>query len=176
MKVVDAFIAFVLIGFVVVGVTDGKIPTNINPFQKKFSTFDECFSFVKKNPLSMEKLNIGATSCQVIYGPNKAAAQTVALNFFQCILNNYDEILDDSSGTRVVAKCGNSSHESSFSFYFAQQFNPAMRIAKVLEEERKKREWENSQLNLFSEINNLNNHRDGTLIPCMKIGLEIDCP
>ncbi len=192
-KFIDFFIALVLVGvtaMLFLGSNKSGADNNlsaaikkINLFERKFSNLDACDEYVIRNAGNREKILLGQYSCAVMYGNSIEKQQGRAVSFYQCILNEFYNIADDNSGKRTVTKCAELSNEAYLGAHFSAFFDPAARIAKIIQEENEKRK----QQSLFSFPGQLgsnalpigdgivNMNIDGHLKPCMKIGLEVSC-
>jgi hypothetical protein len=98
-----------------------------------------------------------------------------------CFLNNLNEIQDDSSGTKVVTRCAESTNNATLGFVLSKIFSPSARIEKKMEDIAE----ENNAIQrnrLLPNISNLPNgdgltimNINGEMKTCMKIGVLLDC-
>lgn len=111
-----------------------------------------------------------------MYSPYKEGASDAKLNFFQCILSNYDAISDDEMGKRVVSQCSLATSETLIvDEMFLYIFDSKSRLARAHEEDLHRLLIKRQILNSSDDgIVHLN--LNGTLTPCMKTGIEILCP
>lgn len=162
-------------------INPNSIIQKINPFTRNFKTYNECTDYVALNSGNKEKLDVGNFACSVKYSSSAITTRETAKDFSQCILNHFSNITDDNTGKSTVTKCAESSNETGIGMFFAATFDPAERIAKTLEHERNRRNYENLYGNFPLRSNPLdvdgivNLEIDGHLKPCIKIGLELNC-
>ncbi len=171
-RFIDVFIGLVIVGILFLGVRE------LNLFGPKFKDVNECMKYVISSSGNNEKAQVGSYACAFMFRFNDERQK-----FGKCIVNNLNDIKDDNSGTKVVTSCAESSSSPNLGYVFNAYFNPAARMAKIIQEENEKRKIENLQsypgqiglngLPIGDGIVNMN--INGDLKPCMKIGLEVNC-
>ena len=143
-----------------------------NAITGRFKTAQECFNFLRVKAGSVEKMRVGAIACNLAFqAGSESAKKNSALG--ACIVNNYSEIYDDSSGTKVVSRCGELSGNP-LSAIVAQEFSPSARMEKILEENRIEMQRNNDERKRGQDgpfIMNI----DGRLKTCIRIGGILDC-
>lgn len=113
---------------------------------KKFESSDECFNFIRQNSGNMDKMKVGGASCYLLFNSSGQDEDSITRkNTGQCILNNFSEITDDTSGTRVVTKCAESNKSSQLGAMLSANFSQAQRIQKKLDEAREEQRLQQRQ-------------------------------
>ena len=105
--------------------------------EHKFSSLKECTDYVRMNSATNEKLRAGVVACRAIFNtlPDQPRhAQFAALG--QCVINDFSQINDDQSGTRVVSNCGSQSGAMNMARVIARHFSQSHRVAEALESQQ----------------------------------------
>ena len=158
-----------------------EVPSlNISLFQKiNFANEVECRDFVTKNSGNIIKSNVGGFLCVMQFGNSNFISTSESRNLSKCILEDFKNIVDDSSGTRIVTRCNEKFQLKEVGFMIIDEFSESKRIERVNESNRLQRELENRTNQILERSRNdgpfiLN---DGnTLKSCIKIGSIVDCP
>ena len=158
-----------------------EVPSlNISLFQKiNFANEVECRDFVTKNSGNIIKSNVGGFLCVMQFGNSNFISTSESRNLSKCILEDFKNIVDDSSGTRIVSRCNEKFQLKEVGFMIIDEFSESKRIERVNESNRLQRELENRTNQILERSRNdgpfiLN---DGnTLKSCIKIGSIVDCP
>jgi hypothetical protein len=143
-----------------------------NSVAGRFKTTQDCFDFVRTRAGTSEKMRVGAMACQLAFQDGSDSGKKNS-DLGACILNNYADISDDASGTRVVSRCGEST-ANPLSAIVAREFSPSARMEKLLEENREKMKQDNEMLQrrrsgpFIMMI-------DGRTKTCIRIGEMLDC-
>jgi hypothetical protein len=159
-----------------------KFASQFNPLKRTFNNVNDCNEFVSKNSGNSEKLLLGQYACAANYGASMEKNRPSNVNFYQCILNNFTKISNDNNGKSTVTTCAESTNENQLGIYFSAFFDPAARMAKLMQSENERQneslrsipgQLDARGLPIGDGIVNMN--IDGHLKPCMKIGLEVSC-
>lgn len=102
--------------------------------KNKFKNLDSCFEYVLKTSITEEKRRVGANACQLSFGDVNPPSSNTYYGY--CIMNNFHRILDDASGTAVASECAKETNNIELGSFFAQEFNSALRLEKILEKNR----------------------------------------
>ena len=125
------------------------------------------------------KSNVGGFLCVMQFGNSNFISTSESRNLSKCILEDFKNIVDDSSGTRIVTRCNEKFQLKEVGFMIIDEFSEFKRIERVNESNRLQRELENrvNQIREQSRNNGLFIFNDGgTPKPCIKVGSNIDCP
>jgi hypothetical protein len=143
-----------------------------NSITGRFKTTQDCFDFVRPRAGTSEKMHVGAMACNLALQEGGESAKKNS-DLGACILNNYADISDDISGTRVVSRCGEST-ANPLSIVVAKEFSPSARMEKLLEANREKIKQDNEDFKrgqggpFIMTI-------DGLPKTCIRIGVLLDC-
>jgi hypothetical protein len=112
------------------------------------ASFRRCIEFVKTNSGNKEKLDLGVFACRLSH-PLPTMNEPQKSRFMgKCLIDSFSKIQDDTSGTRVVTSCAESSKYPSMGMMLAEIFSPSARVQKIIEaqqeEERSRRSAERS--------------------------------
>lgn len=138
----------------------------------RFKTTQDCFDFVRPRAGTSEKILVGAMACNLAFQDGSESAKKNS-DLGACILNNYADISDDLSGTRVVSRCGESTGNP-LSAIVAKEFSPSARMEKLLEANREKIKQDNEDFKRGQDgpfIMTI----DGLPKTCIRIGVLLDC-
>ncbi len=157
-----------------------EVPSlNISLFQKiNFANEVECREFVTKNSGNKIKSNVGGFLCVMQFGNSSFISTSESRNLSKCILEDFKNIIDDSSGTRIVTRCNEKFQLKEVGFMIIDEFSESKRIERVNESNRLQRELENRTNQILERSRN-----DGPFIlndgdtrkSCFKMGSIINC-
>jgi len=102
--------------------------------KNKFKNPESCFEYVLKTAITEEKRRVGVNACQLSFGDINPPTSNTYYGY--CIMNNFHRILDDVSGTAVASECAKETNNVELGSFFAQEFNSALRLEKILEKNR----------------------------------------
>lgn len=103
---------------------------------KNFESAEVCRSYVRENSANMDKLRVGSNACGWSFVVTDIPTETSKVKTAKCIISNFSDISDDTSGTRVVTKCAEKNDAASYGRVLAANFSPSARIEKELREHR----------------------------------------
>jgi len=149
-------------------------------FGKNFASVEECFEYIKSKAITNEKLFVGGISCRFIFPTNQETDTEKRRSFGKCLINKYDQIVDDSSGTRVVNGCAEKADDINLGRFLAKKFSASERMAVKIEEQREelKNLHEEQQDRLQNMLEDQNILRENVLrspIECIRVGVIIQC-
>jgi hypothetical protein len=153
---------------------------------KKFSTLDECINYVRSGSYTQEKLFVGGISCKAIFKQISNQRDEQISSLANCILKDFDNINDDSTGLKVVSVCGDKTKSADIARQLAQNFSQSWRLSQELEKHREKIEDLQSSKNLYPYPQTLTPSQfpmpliiedgAGNLTPCINNGVMVHCP
>jgi len=158
-----------------------EVPSlNLSLFQNiEFASEAECREYVNKHSGNQNKSNVGGFLCVMQFGNVNFISTSESRNLSKCILEDFKNIVDDSSGTRIVTRCNEKFQMKEVGFMILDEFSEYKRIERINEANRVQREIEN-RVNLIREQSRNDGpliiNDGGTLKPCIKVGSVIDCP
>lgn len=144
-----------------------------------FSSEAECREYVNIHSGTQNKSNVGGFLCVMQFGNVNFIATSESQNLSKCILEDFKNIVDDSSGTRIVSRCNEKFQLKEVGFMILDEFSESKRIERINESNRIQREIENRVNQIREQSRNegpLIINDGGTLKPCIKVGSIIDCP
>ena len=157
-----------------------EVPSlNLSLFKNiNFASEAECRDFVTKNSGNKIKSNVGGFLCVMQFGNSNFISTSESRNLSKCILEDFKNIVDDSSGTRIVTRCNEKFQLKEVGFMIIDEFSESKRIERVNESNRLQRELENRVNQIREQSRN-----DGPFIfndgderkSCLKIGSIINC-
>ena len=162
-----------------------EIISNVNkviPFGTNFTSIEECKNYVLKNSGNGDKLKFGMYSCGIKFSNNKSQDGQKNSDTASCFLNNLSDIQDDSSGTKVVTKCAESTNNTNMGFVFSKLFSPSARVEEKMDDIAREQSYANRNSQLFPGIPMEPNgdgitimNINGDMKTCIKMGVMLNC-
>lgn len=154
---------------------------------RNFKSLDQCLNYIQSKSFDEGKIGAGRTSCHWSFIKPQTSEDAKTIKTAKCVIANFDEIHDDTSGSRVVNQCSDkygalearkplADHFSSASRHQAKQLQEQDELyerMRRLNEENRKQELGELRPIIRQDINELD--INGKLMPCIKIGNTLSC-
>ena len=152
--------------------------SSINLFKAPHNNRVECLEYVRSHSGNIDKMNVGMFSCSQKYPEQSSDSESDSRNLnmktSSCVLDNFSSIVDDTSGTKVVTSCAESTKNIRFGIAISQLFSPSYRMNEAITEAQTARNLKRSDaLNL--DRRPITMHINGQLVICHKIGELLEC-
>jgi len=183
-KIFDMFIAVVLVLAAALiynySIGNNKFIENFQLSSFKFKNKSDCDDYVIRNSIFIEKTKVGIYACAFAFDTRN----NNYVNFGKCVVNKYNSIENDSSGTKTLSQCAQETNARELAYTLNKQFDSVARMEEKLAEERQKIEFERRNTVIPGQLMSnglpygdgpiiINNN--GNLMPCIKMGISIDC-
>lgn len=118
-----------------------------------FSSASECFDYVSKVAQTVEKQKVGYVACRFAFSTSETESKPKVATA-RCILSKFNDIVDDTSGTKVVKNCAHSNDAILFGRALAEYFSPEARLREILEDNQRELKRSIEDADFRSRINN----------------------
>jgi len=123
----------------------------ISSLLKKYNNYEECGTYAESNSNNAEKTSMGRMACFSIY---KGTVDRISWkNFHQCLLDKYENMVDDKSTESQIYRCGVETGEQFIADVYSVDFNPAKKMEMMLQEDQRQRK-------IAEELKRLDNEMD----------------